>query len=311
MSAATTSFKLGLFALIALLAAAATAFALGIHGSKTETITYHSYFDESVQGLELASPVKYRGVTIGSVAAIRVAPDRKHIEVTYDIETSAARRLSLATMGRDVRAQLETQGITGVKVIDIDFFDPSTPLPELSFPVGENYIPATPSLVKGLEYQVGSLAQALPGLVDAMTSMIQKVEVIVDDIRDQHLPTHLVAAIDNVNGVAVGLQSLVSHVDRAQLPEKTAAALDNLTEAVSHMNGMLDRVGGDGGLVASTQRASDSIGDLGRTANRSADQLERTLRDLDEAASAVHDLADAIQRDPDMLVKGRAKGKMR
>ena len=75
------------------------------------------------------------------------------------------------------------------------------------------------------------------------------------------------------------------------------------------MNGLLEGIGGDGGLVASTQRATDSIGDLGRSTNGSAAKLERTLRDLDEAAVAIRGLAEAIDRDPDMLVKGRAKAK--
>ena len=65
---------------------------------------------------------------------------------------------------------------------------------------------------------------------------------------------------------------------------------------------------GDSGLVASTRRATDSIGDLGRSTSDSTADLERTLRDLDEAAKAIRQLAESIDRDPDMLVKGRAKG---
>ncbi len=272
MSAATTNFKLGLFALIALVALFATAFALGIRGTKKDTVMYHSYFDESVVGLEIGSPVKYRGVMIGSVDHIDIAPDRKHVEVRYAIERHEAHRLGFAAMAHEVRAQLGTQGITGVKFIDIDFFDPKTPMPELSFPVGEHYIPSTPSLFKGLEDQVGSIAQSLPSLIDAMTAVIKKVETFVDDVHDQHLPAHLAKAIENVNGVAVDLQHLVSHVDRAKLPEKTATALDNLTEAVTKVNALLEHIGGDGGLVASTQRATDSVGELGRSANRSTDR---------------------------------------
>ena len=41
------------------------------------------------------------------------------------------------------------------------------------------------------------------------------------------------------------------------------------------------------------------------------EEVDRTLRELGDAARAVHDLADTIQRQPDMLVKGRAKAKKR
>jgi len=66
-------------------------------------------------------------------------------------------------------------------------------------------------------------------------------------------------------------------------------------------------VGGDAGLVASTRRATDSIGDLGRRTVDSTGDLDRTLRDLDEAAAAIRALAESVDRDPDMLLKGRAK----
>jgi paraquat-inducible protein B len=75
------------------------------------------------------------------------------------------------------------------------------------------------------------------------------------------------------------------------------------------MDAVLDRLGGEGGLVASTQRVTDSVGDLGRSTSGSAAQLDRTLRDLDETLIALRELAEAIERDPDMLVKGRARGR--
>ena len=40
-----------------------------------------TYFNESVQGLDMESPVKYRGVAIGRVQTIGVAPDSKLIEI--------------------------------------------------------------------------------------------------------------------------------------------------------------------------------------------------------------------------------------
>ena len=103
------------------------------------------------------------------------------------------------------------------------------------------------------------------------------------------------------------MRRLLKHFDGAQIPDKTAAAIDKLGDAVAKANAILEGIGGDGGLVASTQRATDSIGDLGISTKSSAARLERTLRDLDEAAVAIRSLANAIERDPDMLVKGRAK----
>ena len=54
---------------------------LGARSLQKEVGRYVSYFDESVQGLDVGSPVKFRGVTIGTVGGIDVAPDHRHVEV--------------------------------------------------------------------------------------------------------------------------------------------------------------------------------------------------------------------------------------
>ena len=311
MSAASTHFKLGLFTVLALAAVVAIAFGLGWRGVvKSDTVRYHTYFDETVQGLEIGSPVKFRGVLIGSVAAITIAPDRTHVDVALDLLSAETRRLGLAERKPEVRAALGTQGITGVKFIDIDLFDPKTsPPPRLSFALAENYIPARQSFIKGLEDNLEVVSQRLPELVDTTVATLQRIEAILVDFHDQRIPDRMAKAIDNIDGAAGDMRRLLKHFDGAQIGDKTAAAMDNLGEALSKVNAMLEGIAGDGGLVASTQRATDSIGDLGRTTNGSAAKLERTLRDLDEAAVAIRSLADAIDRDPDMLVKGRAKAK--
>jgi hypothetical protein len=53
------------------------------------------------------------------------------------------------------------------------------------------------------------------------------------------------------------------------------------------------------------QHASDSLGEA--AGPRFSANLDQTGRDLREAAVAVRQLIDALQRDPDMLVKGKSK----
>ena len=68
---------------------------------------------------------------------------------------------------------------------------------------------------------------------------------------------------------------------------------------------MLDRLDGHDGLFASVQRTSDSLGDV--AGPRVGARLDETGRDLREAAVAVRQLVEALQRDPDMLLKGKTK----
>ena len=72
-----------------------------------------TYFNESVQGLKKDSPVKYRGVSIGRVESIGVAPDSKLIQVILKIESGQK-------LDNNIVAQLKNVGITGSMLVELD-----------------------------------------------------------------------------------------------------------------------------------------------------------------------------------------------
>src|SRR4051812_46819040 len=95
MAAPTNHWKLGLFVVVGIVMSLTTVAVLGARSLRTEVGRYVSYFDESVQGLEVGSPIKFRGVTIGTVARIDVAPDHRHVEVMSDLGVAELSRLGL------------------------------------------------------------------------------------------------------------------------------------------------------------------------------------------------------------------------
>jgi ABC-type transporter Mla subunit MlaD len=307
MTKMSTHFKLGLFTLAALAALVVTGIVLGVHLTSGTTVAYHTYFDESVAGLDVGSVVEYRGVRIGSVAEIAIAPDRRHVDVELALHQREARRLGLAASPPAVRAQLANQGITGVKNVELDFFDPqSNPRPQLPFPPAAHYIPSRRSLLKGLAENLETLGERLPDLIERGTNALAKLDLILDDIRDQRLATRFGDTIDRAGRAIGDIQRLVRHVDGAKLPEQTARTLHDLDAAFARLDGALAHVDGDGGLIASARRATDSIGELGRAAAGSTDDVAAALREIGDAARAVRELAESIDRDPGMLVSGRA-----
>jgi hypothetical protein len=92
---ATNHWKLGLFVVVGLVAMVGALFWLGARRFQRTSFPAVSYFDESVQGLDVGSPVKFRGVTVGNVADITIAPDHRHVQVTSDIYVDALQRLGL------------------------------------------------------------------------------------------------------------------------------------------------------------------------------------------------------------------------
>lgn len=329
MAAPTNHYKLGLFVILGVAATIALAVGLGAQSMRKETVVYHTYFNESVQGLDVGSPVKFRGVTIGHVAAIEVAPDHRHVEVIQELDVRDIERLGLTHAGEspkigrhkarflvppDLRAQLGSQGITGVKFVAIDFFDPKTnpPLP-LPFPPPENHIPAATSMMKNLEDTISKAAEKLPELVDAVVAITSRIDRMVAQLENDQVSEKTASALTHADEVLTSLGVTVKRIEQSGLADKTAGTLDDLKVAVGKMNKVLDRIDGEAGLVASAQRATDAFGAAGKTAGGSARELDATMREIREAAEAIRTLAEALEKDPDMLVKGRAelKGKTR
>ena len=63
-------FKIGIFVILSTLCAIVSILFFGAAKYLKPSLYIESYFNESVQGLEVGSPVKYSGITIGHVSKI-------------------------------------------------------------------------------------------------------------------------------------------------------------------------------------------------------------------------------------------------
>lgn len=324
MSAPTNHWKLGLFVVVGVVLTLTTVAVLGARSLHKEVSRYVSYFDESVQGLEVGSPIKFRGVTIGTVGKIDIAPDHRHVEVTSDLGVAELNRLKLnitatggATdparkkleMATDLRVQLASAGVTGVKFLQLDFFSVAdNPPPALAFDVPENYIPAAASTLKNIEDSLVRTMNRLPEITDQMSAILAKVDHVLGDLDDKKLPGQMTAMLTNTNNLVLDAQKKLAAVDTAKISDHTEKTLLGLNETVTRMNRMLASIDGERGLLASLSHASDAIGDTAHNADGVGSDLQDTLRSVQDAAKSVHKLADALEKEPDMLVKGRGRG---
>jgi phospholipid/cholesterol/gamma-HCH transport system substrate-binding protein len=129
MASQRTKFALGLFITCGIGIAFFAVIWLGMSRFFEKGQYYATYFNESVQGLDVESPVKYRGVSIGRVDRISVAPDANLIQVILKIESGQ-------TLDNNMVAQLKSVGITGSMVIELDHKKDGEPdlSPNFSFP---------------------------------------------------------------------------------------------------------------------------------------------------------------------------------
>ena len=323
MTTPTNHWKLGLFVVAGTVMGLSTVAVLGARSARTEVGKYVSYFDESVQGIEVGSPIKFRGVIIGTVGRIDIAPDHRHVEVESELGVAELARLGLnvggasrkrdarkkLAMAADLRVQLASAGLTGLKFLQLDFFDVgANPPPQLSFEVPENYIPAASSTMKNVEDSLLRMLNRLPEIADQLAMILVKVDDVLGELQGKQLPDQLALALDRTNRILAEAQHKIEQVDTGKLSKSAEKTLTGLNETVTRMNVLLARVDGDAGLLSSVVRASDAFGDTVRGADGVGERLEEALSAVREAAKSIHELAGALERDPDMLLKGRSRG---
>ncbi len=162
--------------------------------------TYETYLDESVQGLDVGAPVRYRGVQIGRISEIGLVAAEYHrpggepfgdvfqlVLVRFALDLSRVGDMpSLEESIRlGLRVRIASQGITGVNYLEIDYVSHPERYPPRQVPWVPRYpyIPAIPSTVA----QVTSAAEALVARLQAIDfeGLIGNLAGLVTDLRGQ------------------------------------------------------------------------------------------------------------------------------
>lgn len=292
-------WKLGAFVIFGIALAFAGLVWLGGGDWNRRTRTIVTYFDESVQGLEEGSALKFRGVAVGTVTHISIAPDLRHVKVTAQAYEDVLENLGLAGSGPRLdaevedksglapRIQLASAGITGVKFLLVDFFDSKRfPIERLPFDPGPDYIPSTPSTLKSIEEAVVDVGMQLPMLtmqasetLVRLTDAVERFETRLEPLVAKDGAIYKTLSQYQKTGADFGelARSLQAEVRDARLAETTAA----VREAAASFTGLT----ADGAVLV-----EDASG---------------TVSALQDTLESVRALADYLERDPSSIVRGR------
>jgi phospholipid/cholesterol/gamma-HCH transport system substrate-binding protein len=316
MAVGTNRWKLGLFVIIGLALTLGVLVGLGARGWSEKTAKYVSFFDESVQGLEVGSPVKFRGVTIGRVAAIDVAIDHRHVQVSSELFVEQLARLGLdarakgdsgLSIPRQLRVQVAQAGLTGVKFVQLDYFDGSAyPTPVLPFKTPVNTIPSTPSTMKNLEDSVVRATNQFPDIALALLATVGKLNALMDQVEQERLPTRTSGTLAEANAAMSELKKQLRGLKAAELSAQAEQNLNQFNQTLQRVDRLVQRLESDEGLMRAAERAASSLNEVARGAQTVGPEFELTLREVKSAARSVRRFTDALERDPDMLLKGRA-----
>jgi paraquat-inducible protein B len=290
--------------------------AIGVLGSGKlfkESIPYVMVFEGSVKGLNVGSPVVFRGVKIGAVTNIHMhfnyATKAMTILVYSDfepgqievanIDEATAKELTkkdrYANMrelfARGLRAQLEMQSIvTGQLQIALDFY-PDKPAVYTGIDKTIQEIPTIPTPLQQLTKKLESLP---------IEEIINKVDSAVDGISKLVNSPDLKESITNLNVALKDVQTLIRNVDAQVKPlsaglsetiRDTQKLVKNADSQVASVGTNLNEAIGDGRkLIQNADGTVDSVRvglvDVVSAATSALKQAEKVLEDLESSTRA-------------------------
>jgi phospholipid/cholesterol/gamma-HCH transport system substrate-binding protein len=160
----------GLFIIVFLVAGAILAVWLGSPG-RHDDVLYRIHFTESVSGLTVGDPVKFRGVDVGTVKSINVDPDNTRLVL---VEVRLRKETPVKT---DTRASLTLTGITGSVFIELNGGDPTAQTLLAATPPDK--VPEIPSEITGLK----AMLDELPKLVGKVSIMAEKFSSLENQVN--------------------------------------------------------------------------------------------------------------------------------
>lgn len=270
MARKTSKFMLGLFVTLGILIGVVFVIWVGAGKYFEKGSVYATYFDESVQGLQVDSGVKYRGVDVGRVMKIRVAPDNRLVEVIMKIQLKGL-------VEDDIVAQLKSAGITGIVFIELDRRTGDEPV-------------LGPKLTFAAEYPV----------IASRSSDIKQIMAGIMDIYERIKSIDFEGISDRVKGTAKSVDRFFSNPDMAKTIrnlESTTASLDRTMQKVDTAlaGGKMDQILVDAqkGLTETRQLVAVlkeeiqgmKLKEKSEKAGRLTDSIDRLSRNLDHRST--------------------------
>lgn len=288
----------GLFVIILSSLLVSGLFWLGVRSPTKEYTLYTVYMTESVSGLSIDAPVKYRGVDVGRVKRIRLKPeDPEQVELQLEIDRNTPIRV-------DTVATLAFQGITGIAHINLTGNDPGAlPLVRRDnepYPV----IASTPSLLIRLD-------EGLSRLIHNLSAASESLAELASGAERQSLANIL----RNTETITAAIAGRNAEIDAAI--RDAARLLDSGTTAGKEIKPLLDKIdqAGDSVIEMSREigRLAAQVGDKSvhgiETIERSVGDTENILRsvaiDLQLLLGSLQELVIDLKNNPDLLLKGR------
>jgi len=302
-------FKIGLFVICAIVIGVIGVVVLGGGKFFQKKNIIETYIDESVQGLDVGSPVKFRGVLVGNVEEITLTgveygTRRGYVVVRAGISRNVfqfsladpANPAFIAEVQRGLRVRLAPQGLTGQAYLEADYLNPKLNPPlEIDWRPKYPYVPSAQSRITQLSDAVERILRNveqldIQRLIGSVESSLKTIDKLASGANLDKISTQAVALLTEVRQTNLQLKQVVGGSDLKDAVKDAAVAAGTARQILERADKPLSQ------LIADLPKASESI-------NRVAQRLDAVTANLPETNAQFRQTLQQLNR----LISGQQR----
>jgi len=303
-------FKIGIFVISAIVIGVLGVVVLGAGAIFQKKNIAETYIDESVQGLDVGSPVKFRGVPGGRVEDISLTSAAYRTRLQYvlvrmsissnmfQFPLNNPRSPELrAALDRGFRIRIAPQGLTGVAYLEADYLDPErNPSLQIDWQPDYPYIPSARSRITQLSEAVERILRNFSDIdISQLSQSLDKSLVAMSKLAES-------ANLDKIGGQASGLLQelratnrqitlLVSNPDLKNAISDVSAGAGRARQIIEKAEKPVNQ------FLADMPQATDSLNRLVKRLDAVASDLPQTSAELRQTIQRMNRLIASQQRD--------------
>lgn len=312
-------YKIGVFVILGFIIVVVGIVVFGAGKFFREKATIETYFDQSVQGLDVGAPLKFQGVQIGNVSEIafvfnyyktennyvlvrsQIYPDKVGIRKIRGKTLSEDERKALlqGMIDKGLRLELASQGITGLAFLNMTYLDPRRhrDLP-IDWKPDYFYVPSSPGTITLITQAVENLTQTLgsidiKGIADKVDQLLTTTNKVVEDAQ-------IAAVSQDIRKLVASLENNSRELDAILESEDVQQSLKDLSEALKNIETSSQEFPK---TVAEINRA---LREINRFISDKQDQSDLVLDDIRRISEDFSELMDTAKKYPSWVFFGNA-----
>ena len=305
--------RLGFFLVVVLALILATALLFIQRLRSREVLELVTYTIEDVSGLDVSSPVRYRGVSVGRVTDIRVDPRAEPVEIDFEVFLDrlntvgfSAERIRKITDLRgtfpNLRAQVIGNLVTGEAYLLLDV--PQNPPPPISlgFTPTRPYIPSVPRPLAAMQDRLPAVLERAEATLRTLREIVSKIPDSLE--RSNRFFTNIERIFQESQLPALSADSRQFFATTSRQIEQVTSELDKLVDTGGSLVQLLNDAQASmdaSKLPATTQTARDALNQT----NLAAEELRRSLPVIRDSLAEFRELARMLAEQPESVVYGR------